>query len=209
MRFADLDAVTVDGYGTLLQLRDPAPALAAELAALDVVRAEPDVAAAFLAEARHYRPRSHLGRDPDSLAGLRLECAGVFLEALDAGIAPESFVEPFIRSLVFEPVPGAVETLERLAGRVKLAVVANWDCSLHEHVERLGLDRLFDTVVTSAEAGVAKPDPGIFRVALERIGAEPGRTLHVGDEAADEAGARAAGLRFLPAPLASAFADWS
>jgi len=43
--------------------------------------------------------------------------------------------------------------------------------------------------------------------ALERLDVEPARALHVGDEPIDEQGARAAGMRFLPAPLAEAFAE--
>jgi putative hydrolase of the HAD superfamily len=207
MQFADLDAVTVDGYGTLLELPDPAGALVDALADAGVTRSREDVAAAVAAEARDYRPRSHLGRDPDTLAALRLECVDVFLRELGAELEPRTFVDAFVGSLVFSPVPGAVETLERLAARMRLAVVANWDSSLHEHLDRLGLDRYFDAVVTSAEAGAAKPDPHIFLTALRRLDVEPGRALHVGDEPVDEEGALAAGMRFVPAPLATAFAD--
>jgi putative hydrolase of the HAD superfamily len=207
MPFADLDAVTVDGYGTLLELADPARSLVDALATAGVTRSREDVAAAFAAEARYYRRRSHLGRDPESLAALRRECVAVFLTEVGAELEPESFVEAFIGSLVFSPVAGAVETLDRLASRTRLAVVANWDSSLHEHLERLGLDRYFDAVVTSAEAGAAKPDPAIFIAALERLDVEPARALHVGDEPIDEQGASAAGMRFRPAPLAEAFAD--
>ena len=207
MPLADLDAVTVDGYGTLLELPDPVGALLEALAAAGVTRSREEVEAAFAAEARFYRRRSHLGRDPESLAALRLQCVGVFLAELAADLDPQAFAEAFVGSLVFAPVPGAVETLERLAARTRLAVVANWDSSLHEHLDRLGLDRYFDAVVTSAEAGAAKPDPAIFLTALRRLDVEPDRALHVGDEPIDEEGARAAGMRFLPAPLAAAFGD--
>jgi HAD superfamily hydrolase (TIGR01509 family) len=206
MPFADLDAVTVDGYGTLVELADPVNTLVEALAATGLSRSREDVAAAFDAEARYYRPRSHLGRDAESLAALRRDCVAVFLGELGAELEPESFVEAFVAALVFTPVAGAVQTLERLAGRTRLAVVANWDCSLHEHLDRLGLARFFEAVVTSADAGVAKPDPAIFRKALERLGVEPARALHVGDERIDEEGALAAGMAFRPAPLAAAFA---
>jgi putative hydrolase of the HAD superfamily len=59
-------------------------------------------------------------------------------------------------------------------------------------------------VVTSAEAGAPKPDPAVFLCALERLGIRPERALHVGDSEPDQAGARAAGMRFAPAPLAAA-----
>jgi putative hydrolase of the HAD superfamily len=212
MRFADIDAVTVDGYGTLLTLADPLPALQQALAAHGLERSRDAVQAAFLAEVAHYKPRSLRGGTPEGLAALRLECVEVFLTAVDADgtIAPEAFVDEFIAALVFEPLPGARETLEGLRSRgIALAMVSNWDCALPEHVERAGLGHLFTTVVASAVAGAEKPDPAIFRVALDRLGVDPARALHIGDEANDEQGAAAAGMRFAPAPIATAFEGWS
>jgi HAD superfamily hydrolase (TIGR01509 family) len=210
MRFADLDAVTVDGFGTLVRLADPVPALRNALAEHGVERSAEEVGQAFRVEAAHYRPHAHLACDSASLAALRLECVGVFLGELASPLEPGDFVDAFIGSLVFEPVPGAPETLERLRARgLRLAVVANWDCALPEHLARLGLERLVDTVVTSARAGVPKPDPAIFELALRELGARADRALHVGDEPCDEEGARAAGLRFAPAPLTQAFRGWT
>jgi putative hydrolase of the HAD superfamily len=202
MRFAELDAVTIDGYGTLLVLDSPTTRLRAALTTRGVKREEQEVARAFAAEASYYRPRSHLGRDPASLSALREDCVGVFLHALGDPLEPRDFV--------FTPVEGAVETLDLLRSRgLPLAVVANWDCALPEHLGRLGLDTYFSAILTSAAAGSAKPDPAIFRMALTRLGAEPTRSVHVGDEAVDEEGARAAGMRFASAPLHTAFAAWS
>src|SRR5947207_13787508 len=87
MQFDEIDAVTVDGYGTLLELADPAGALVDALAEAGVVRSREQVAAAFAAEARYYRARSHLGRDAESLASLRRECVEVFLGQLEAELA--------------------------------------------------------------------------------------------------------------------------
>jgi len=210
MHFAELDAVTVDGYGTLLRLADPVPRLRRALAGSGVERGDEQILRAFMAEVAHYKPRAHEAQDANSLAALRLECAGVFLGALAATIDAESFVDAFMGALVFEPVPGAPEALEQLRVRgVRLGVVANWDCSLPEQLERLGLLGPFDTVVTSARAGAPKPDPAIFRLALQELHAAPERALHVGDEPIDEDGARAAGMNFAPAPLSDAFAGWS
>jgi putative hydrolase of the HAD superfamily len=88
-------------------------------------------------------------------------------------------------------------------------MVSNWDCALEEQVERAGLAHLFETVVASAVVGIEKPDPGIFQIALERLGVAAGRTLHIGDESNDEVGAARAGVRFAPAPIATAFEGWS
>lgn len=210
MRFAELDAVTVDGFGTLVELVDPVPPLGRALRAQGVKREPAAIHAAFEAEASYYRPQAVRGRDTESLAELRLECAAVFLEAVGAELDPMSFVDAFVDSISFEPAPGAVEALAALQARgLDLAVVSNWDIGLHEHLARLGLEGLFSTVVTSAEAGAPKPEPAIFALALERLGVKPGRAAHVGDEPADEDGARAAGMGFVPAPLATAFEGWA
>src|SRR5262245_32840371 len=170
MRFGDLGAVTIDGYGTLLRLTDPLPALREALAARRIERTTEQVRAAFLAEVEHYKDRSHLGRDAETLAALRHDCAGIFLGALDTELGAGDFVDDFMGALVFEPIEGVVPVLERLrSARLRLGVVANWDCALPEHLERAGLDRYFDTVVTSARAGVAKPDPAIFALALAEL----------------------------------------
>jgi FMN phosphatase YigB (HAD superfamily) len=51
-------------------------------------------------------------------------------------------------------------------------------------------------VIDSGEVGVSKPDPHIFRIALDAIGVEPHDTWYLGDmPGIDVVGARAAGLR--------------
>jgi putative hydrolase of the HAD superfamily len=202
MRFAELDAVTIDGFGTLVELVDPVPALCEALAARGADRDSRRVASAFKVEGRYYRERSLRGRDAESLAELRRECADVFLREVDVPL--DDFAETFIACLRFRPVEGALETIGALRARgLALAVIANWDISLREHLERLDIAPLVDAIVTSAEAGAAKPDPAIFKLALERLRVRPERALHVGDEPLDEEGARAAGIRFAPAPLRS------
>lgn len=210
MRFADLDAVTVDGYGTLLTLVDPVPSLVRSLAGRGVDCDPELVRKAFAAEVAYYRPEAVRGRDPETLADLRRDCMGVFLQATGADLDPGSFVDDFMASIRFEALPGALKTLSSLGARgLALAVVSNWDVGLAEHLRRIDAGGLFSTVVTSAEAGAAKPDPTVFRVALERLGVEPERALHVGDQDEDERGATAAGMRFAAAPLETAFEGWS
>ena len=58
-----------------------------------------------------------------------------------------------------------------------------------------GFSGLFETVVDSHLVGVEKPDPAIFRIALERMNAPPEPAVFLGDvPAVDVVGARAAGL---------------
>lgn len=201
----NVEAVTIDAYGTLVTLRDPVPALHAALQARGVVRSEQEVADAFAVEVEHYVARSHEGRDATTLACLRRDCAAVFLSAARTPIDPDTFVADFIASLRFREIAGAASACRRLAASgLRLAVVSNWDIGLHEHLAALGLDRLVDLVITSAEAGVAKPDPGIWELVLARLGIAAAGTVHVGDSVEDADGALAAGIRFEPAPLAEA-----
>ena len=206
MRFADLDAVTIDAFGTLVELRDPVGPLDRALRSRGVER-EPRRDRGRLPAPRPTTTcrGSATGRDEASLALLRRDCAAVFLDALDAPLDPASFAAPYVEALEFAPLPGALEAVRALRRRgLALAVVSNWDVGLAEHLDRLGIGALVDAVVTSAEAGAAKPDPAVFELALDRLRVAAERTLHVGDSEADEEGARAAGLRFAPAPLAAA-----
>lgn len=196
-RFADLDAVTIDAYGTLLELADPVGSLHRLLPAHE----RDAVDQAFRAEMEYYRARSHEGRDAPSLTCLHEACTAIFNEQLGSGLTAEEFVG----ALTYDFLPGALDAVAALRARgLALAVVANWDIGLVERLAPLGLE-----VVTSAEVGAAKPDPAIFAAALARVGVEPERALHVGNEPADEEGARAAGMAFAPAPLSTAFTGWS
>ena len=169
-----LAAVTVDAFGTAVELVDPTVRLREALARHGVEAEEPTVARAFRAEVAFYLPRSHLGRDPASLAALRVECAGVFLgEAGPTSTPPRSRPTSRPRSS-FARSRELPEALDRLreAG-LALACVSNWDCSLGDFLAEAGLLDRFAVVVSSAEAGVPKPDPRPFLLALERLGVEP------------------------------------
>lgn len=203
MRIADLDAVTVDGMGTLVELEPPVTRLRDELAAVGILRDAGAVADAFAAEVAYYRPRSHRAGDAAALAALRHDCAGVFLDHLAADVDPVAFAPRFLGSLRFRPIAGVTRALEQLRSReLRVAVASNWDCSLPDTLASAGLRELVDAVVASADVGAPKPEPDVFRRALELLGVDPARALHVGDEADDEAGALAAGMRFAYAPLA-------
>jgi putative hydrolase of the HAD superfamily len=98
-----------------------------------------------------------------------------------------------------EPAPGAASTLEGLRREgYRLGVVANAEPWLRDVLTAAGLSSLVDTVVISAEVGIAKPDPAIFAFALEAVGVEPARALYVGDQPrVDGEGAAAAGIPFV------------
>jgi HAD superfamily hydrolase (TIGR01509 family) len=195
---SSLDAVTIDAYGTLLTLLDPVE----KLHALLPDHGHEAIRRAFEVEAAYYLEHSHEGRDEPSLARLHAQCTAVFNETLGSALTPAQYVG----ALEFEVLPGVREALARLrAHGLALAVVANWDFSLHAHLRRHGLHGWFEAVIVSGELGVRKPDPAPFAAALGRLGVDPARAVHVGDHAPDdEVGARAAGMRFEPAPLPAA-----
>jgi hypothetical protein len=106
VRAAELDAVTLDAHGTLVRLEDPVPALLTVLAERGVERTPAAVLAGFRTEVAHYAPRASEGHDEASLAQLQQECAGVFLDAIDAELDPEEFAPAYVGALRFEVLPG-------------------------------------------------------------------------------------------------------
>jgi HAD superfamily hydrolase (TIGR01509 family) len=203
MKAADLDAVTLDAHGTLVTLADPVPALTSALSERGVKRTPEAVLAGFQAEVAHYAPRASEGHDEESLAQLQRECVGVFLDEVDAGLVPDEFVSAYIGALHFDVLPGVVASLDRLHARgLELAVVANWDLSLHRLLDEAGLARYFRVVVHAAH----KPAPDGLLRALGQLQVDPGRALHIGDDDADRDAAGAAGMRFARAPVPAAVA---
>ena len=204
MRFADLDAVTVDAFGTLIELVDPAPFLAEALRRHGIDRTDDQIAAAFAVEGRYYRAHIHEGADEEGLRSLQARSAGVFLEAVGADLAPEKFAPEYVGSLHFRTIEGVVPALEALRARgLALAVVGNWDLTLHRWLAELGLSHYFSVVRHASR----KPDPaGPLLPHLDQD-VRPERALHIGDEPADEDAARAAGMYYLPTPLAGAVAQ--
>lgn len=78
----------------------------------------------------------------------------------------------------------------------RLVVVSNANGRLQRLFDRLELTQWFDALLDSHEWGVEKPDARLFHYALEHSGADPSRTVHVGDlYHVDVVGARGAGLR--------------
>jgi putative hydrolase of the HAD superfamily len=189
-------AVLLDALGTLVELETPWPHLERELAARGVVVDIEDARAAMLAEMAYYRAHHDEARDWAGLKDLRRRCAAVVQESLGTSLPLADVEDALLAAVRFRAYPEVPAVLERLrAGGARLAVVSNWDVSLHDVLELTALRGRVDAVVISAEVGVAKPDPAIFRTALERLGAKATDAVHVGDSVEhDIAGARAAGL---------------
>lgn len=90
-----------------------------------------------------------------------------------------------------------VETLLReLSTKFKLALVSNTMSDQPRLLlQESKMDQYFDLMICSRDLGVRKPNPEIFKIVLEKIGAKPSETVHVGDNVeADMYGARDAGI---------------
>lgn len=94
-------------------------------------------------------------------------------------------------------VPGARPLLRRLHGRARIGIVTNNAVAEQEEkLRHIGLADAVDALVISEAVGVAKPDPRIFAIALERLGGSPEEAVMVGDSwSNDVRGARGAGIR--------------
>ncbi len=104
-------------------------------------------------------------------------------------------------------LPGVREALEILKSKgYPLIVVSNSDGTVEAGLSDVGLRPFFNVVIDSHWAGFEKPDPRLFQHALQRAGAIPQETIHIGDMYhVDIIGARAAGIHAL---LLDPFDDW-
>jgi putative hydrolase of the HAD superfamily len=95
----------------------------------------------------------------------------------------------------FELYEDALPVLDDLRARgIKLGLVSNTGRDLSAFVAHHGLD--VDVVLSSGSHGKVKPDPSIFRAALEQLGVPPQEAAMVGDSPEDDVeGARAIGMR--------------
>jgi len=89
-----------------------------------------------------------------------------------------------------------VQTVRELkAGGIRHAIVTN---NLQEMADSwralIPVDELFDTVVDSSVEGVRKPNPAIYRLALDRLGVDADRAAFLDDIESNVEGARAVGI---------------
>lgn len=127
----------------------------------------------------------------------------------DAGSATRAVVDALAHR---EPYPDARQAVPLLQARSRTGILSNADDSfLLRALDGSGFS--FETVLTSEQGRMYKPDPGLFTQALELIGVGPAEALYVGDTPEEDVlGAKLAGMRvawvnrgkawkdFLPAP---------
>jgi putative hydrolase of the HAD superfamily len=158
---------------------------------------------AFVSAWQHMPKRSAIDgpRESDDkdwwreLVSLVLDQTAPSLNQLDRDNFFEVAYEHFAEAGVWELYPEASDVLQQLKPRFQLAVVSNFDGRLRLILQHLGISKYFTHVFISSEIGADKPDPEIFRRALNLIELKPPEVLHVGDDRErDWEAANAAGL---------------
>jgi len=125
----------------------------------------------------------------------RQEYGERFVRDWGLSVTPERFLVEF-RSWSRSVLPGAPELLSLLRPRFRLAALSN---SNELHWERntldLGITGLFEMAISSHEVGLAKPDPAIYRLALDRLGEAPEAVMFFDDLEANVAAAAKLGMQ--------------
>lgn len=124
------------------------------------------------------------------------------LTLLDYGIDDKVLAEALgkdyveISPLKVNLFPHVMETLEYLAPKYHLHLITNGFQEVQQvKIKASGMDKYFQQLITSEEAGVKKPDSKIFYYALEKTGALADESLMIGDDyPTDIEGARKVGI---------------
>ena len=120
--------------------------------------------------------------------------AKAFVTEWDLAVPPSMFLGHF-RSWSRALLPGARELLDRLRPRYRLAALSNsnavhWDRNTND----LGITGLFDVAYSSHQLGCHKPEPAIYREALNRLGVAAERVAFFDDFEPNVIAARAEGM---------------
>lgn len=142
------------------------------------------------------RPARSVGATPDSEADLVAVLEAADIEPTPGVVADLLELEAEMADSV-RLYDDSLEVVRALrASGVPTALVSNCSHNTRPIVDRLGLEREFDTVVLSFEVGAMKPDPAIYREALSRLGdPDPARSVFVDDQVHYCDGAAAVGLQ--------------
>lgn len=197
-------AVFFDLYGTLLEYGDMRAAWNAWLDAFHASLTRRGLVQSR--EAFALRCHRFFERPEPSALGNGLTAFERRIQALcyELGLAVEAGALPDIAATsaaawqrYVRPDPESRPVLQALQRRYRLALISNFDHPPHVRrvVRECGLEDAFDTIIVSAEVEAKKPDPEIFRIAMERTGVQPGSVVHVGDTDEDVQGAILAGIR--------------
>jgi len=204
-----IDAVLFDAAGTLIELCEPLGETYARVARSHGVELPPwRIEDAFRRILLHAPPMVFPEASPAATPALEREwwrrlvratfrAADSTVRFADFDACFDALYAAFARPQAWRRRSGCREALGELRERkIATAVVSNFDRRLPAILAGLGLAPLFDAVVLPSDAKAAKPDPPIFLLALERLGARAAASVFVGDsQERDLAAARRLGMR--------------
>jgi putative hydrolase of the HAD superfamily len=120
---------------------------------------------------------------------------------MPAGLLPPAFDLPapaflfFLWSAIFTPMPETIALLEEIRGRCRLMLISNTNALHFAYLaQHAPFIFLFDDRILSFRVGLRKPDPAIFRHALDLAGARAEETLCIDDRIENIAAAEALGV---------------
>ncbi|WP_236609223.1 YjjG family noncanonical pyrimidine nucleotidase [Mesotoga prima] len=125
-----------------------------------------------------------------------------YCDSIDVSFDPEELNDEYLTRLSRKAyfLPGAREFLTTLRRQGKrMAIITNGVYRVqHNRFLSAGLPEFFEFSLSSEEAGVAKPDPGIFHEAIRRAGVQRNEVVYIGDSLeSDYRGAENAGIDFI------------
>ncbi len=122
---------------------------------------------------------------------LRVTCAAHGVECTEAAL--QALLRTY-RELA--PFPDALTALGALRGRLPLAILSNGAPEMLDAVVRhSALDAAFDAVLSVEAAGVFKPDPSVYQLAVDRFGTARDAIGFVSSNGWDAAGAKHFGFQ--------------
>ena len=201
-----IEAVTFDLWDTLVYTRNYGefrlPALNRLLMVNGVFLDEDELNEAYMAGWRHSR---HVIRAEGNRHVQTAEIVDRVLSEVGLVDPPnrDEIVRMYEEAVLMDPPrlkEGVTETLAALHGRYRLGLVSVTGVSagrlMRGILEKQGVLAYFEALAFSDEVGYVKPDPRLFMAALEELGVEPGKTVHVGDSVkSDVLGAKNAGMK--------------
>ncbi len=180
-----IQALICDLGGVLVRTEDPAPRAA--LAAAHGLTWEALDALVFRSESARQATRGQI-------SAVEHKRRTVARLGLPAAQADDFFRQFFAGDRLNEPL---LAWLRRQKGKRRLVLLSNaWD-DLPALLESWGMADLFEATFISAQIGLAKPDPDIYRHLLKRLQLPPENTLFIDDFSENIAAARALGMQAL------------
>jgi putative hydrolase of the HAD superfamily len=118
-----------------------------------------------------------------------------FVKDWRIALQPHEFMKEY-RTWSRRLLPGARELLDELRPRFRIAALSNsneahWDRNSSE----IGVTDLFEIAISSHQVGLCKPDPAIYKIALDRLGVAPESVMFFDDLAENVEAARSVGIR--------------